>query len=454
MKQRIQQQIAEILSHPEPDKLPHPRRGVRLAMDIWPLLLRKINDDNLPMRASALTYRTIFAFVPMVFLALVAFKALVKMDAIQAKVTELSHKALGIEDVAGRSGKNDLRVQVDEAIRNICAKAGSIELGGIGVMGSVLLLWAAVSLIVTAEKVFNKVYQSPVERPWHMRIFIYWSAMTLGPLFLVGSAYVTEQFFTLAHGYVGDAPLVSPLLKLCGSLMGMIFTWAILCALYKTLPSVRVGWRPAVIGALVAALGVELLKTALFVMVFAKGKSADPAKAALYGSLAILPIALFWTYIAWFIVLVGLEVAWICQSLGFLQAQASLNRARHAQELLAAESAMLLPAMAAVGQAFRLGKPVAEAQLCRTLHAPGSVVRPLMDKLVKAGFLHDVLGEDGNADGFRDWGLARAPEQIALEDLLDLLPVPNPEVPGTGIMMRSRAAQINAVKGMTLADTI
>ena len=152
--------------------------------------------------------------------------------------------------------------------------------------------------------------------------------------------------------------------------------------------------------------------------------------------------------------LAGLEVAWVCQSLGFLREQAKLNRIRHAQELLASESAMLLPAMVAMGQAFRQGKAVAEANLCKILRAPGDVVRPLMDKLVKSGYLHDVLGDDGNADGFRDWSLARAPEQIQLEEVLTLLPVPNPEVPGVGVMRQSREAQINAMKGMTLADAL
>jgi len=454
MKQKIQQFSKDLLAHPEPEKLPLPHRGLRTVIDIWPLLSRKLQEDNLPLRASALTYRTIFAFVPMVFLALFAFKAMVKMETIQAKVTEITHKALGLDAAAAAGDQEDLRTQVDKAIQNICTTAGSIELGGIGVMGAVLLLWAAISLIVTAERVFNKIYQSPVERPWHMRIFIYWSAMTLGPLFMAGSVYATEQFFSKAQLYAGDIAGVSSLLRLAGSLVGTVFTWAILCTLYKTLPSVRVGWRPAMIGAGVAALGVELMKYALFAMVFAKGKGVDPAKQAVYGTLALLPIALFWTYISWLIVIVGLEVSWVVQSLGFLKAQAATNRARHVQELLAAESAMLLPAMVAVGHAFQDGKSVAEAQLCRTLHAPGSVVRPLMDKLVKAGFLHDVLGEDGNADGFRDWGLARAPQQIKLDDLLALLPVPNPDVPGLSMMKQSREAQINAVKGMTLADAL
>lgn len=453
MKQKIQKFTQDLIAHPEPEKLSLPRRSLRTVIDIWPLLSRKLQDDNLPMRASALTYRTIFAFVPMVFLALFAFKAMVKMEAIQAKVTEVSHKMLGI-DAATAGDTDDLRIQVDQAISKICATAGSIELGGIGIMGTILLLWAAVSLIVTAEKVFNKVYQSPIERPWHMRVFIYWSAMTLGPLFMAGSLYATEQFFSQAQAYAGDIPGVSALLRLAGSLVGTVFTWAILCALYKTLPSVRVGWRPAMLGAGVAALGVELMKYALFAMVFAQGKGADPAKKAIYGTLALLPIALFWTYISWLIVLVGLEVAWISQSLGYLKSQAAMNRDRHTQELLAAESAMLLPAMVAIGHAFQDGKAVAEAQLCRTLHAPGSVVRPLMDKLVKAGFLHDVLGDDGNADGFRDWGLARSPQQIRLDDLLALLPVPNPDVPGVAMMKQSREAQINAVKGMTLAHAL
>lgn len=456
MKQKIEKHFRDLLDHPEPSTLPQPHRGLRLVLDVWPLLLRKIKEDNLPMMASALTYRMIFGLVPMVVLALLAFKGFVGMDKIEQTVVETTQKMFDVQAVQGAvdDDKADSREQITAAIHKACVAAGNVDLKSVGVTGILLLVWAAVSLIVTAEKIFNTIYRSPFGRPWLMRIPIYWAAMTLGPLFMAGSIYASQKCFAIAHDYVGDAVLVGPLLRLAGSLMSTAFIWMLLCILYKTLPSVRVGLRPAMIGAAAAALAIQILIYILLTFVFAKGKSPDPAKTALYGSLALLPVALLWTYISWFIVLAGLEVAWIVQSLGFLQSQANLNRARHAQELLAAESAMLMPAMVAVGQAFLSGKAVAEAQLCRTLHAPGDVVRPLMDKLVKAGFLHDVLGDDGNADGFRDWGLARPPERIQLEELMALLPVPNPEVPGVAVMKQSREAQINAVKGMTLADAL
>ncbi len=457
MRQRLRHAIQDLLDHPAPETLPLPRRAARIAMDVWPLLLKKIKEDNLPMMASALTYRLIFGLVPMAVLGMIAFKQIIGIDQIEETLIEWLHKAFDSQAAQGiaDASKHDVLAQFSEVISQTCATAGQIELKRVGIAGVILLIWAAVSLIVTAEKIFNLIYRSPVGRPWHLRIPIYWAAMTLGPLFMAGSIWASQKFFGIAQDYVGDSVLFGPILRLTGSLMATLLTWALLFVLYKTLPAVKVAARPAMLGALAAAIAVEVLKFILFSFVFAKGKGVDPAKTALYGAIALLPVALFWAYVSWFIVLAGLQVSWICQSFGFLRTQASLNRARHAQELLGAESAMLLPAMVAAGQAFAKGKAVSEAQLGKTLRAPGEVVRPLMEKLVKAGFLHDVLGDDGSmADGYRDWGLARAPQQIRLEELLGLLPVPNPEVPGVKVMCQSREAQIEAVRGMTLADVL
>src|SRR5262249_49137768 len=161
--------------------------------------------------------------------------------------------------------------QVDEIIQKVCTNAGSVELKSVGIMGFVLLLWAAVSLIVTTEKIFNGIYRAPAGRPWRLRIPIYFTAMVAGP------ACVARSLLATAHDDVGDMPLLGPLLRLAGSLMATAVTWGLLFALYKTLPSARVATRPALLGSLVAALGVEILKALLFLLVFVKGKSAGDA---------------------------------------------------------------------------------------------------------------------------------------------------------------------------------
>ncbi len=553
MKQRIQQHFRTLLDHPAPETLPQPHRGLRTAIDIWPLLLRKIKEDNLPMRASALTYRTIFGLIPMLVLGLIVFKSIVTMPKIEAAVKtqvksildiqepdELADKIIKtagsgggaaevkarrdalvahaeeiirIENAIKNSGENDIekeksrqapqilalakkileleknpentsesamarrdtvvelakkiekvvkndddeefRDKVNSGIQIACKNAGSVELQSVGVVGFIVLVWAAVSLIVAVEKSFNAIYRSPFERGWFWRITIYWTALTLGPLLLAGGVYFGQKFFSMANDVAGDMVGIGPILRFTGSLLSTFTTWILFFLIYKMVPSTKVGLRPAAIGAAVAALAVELLKYLLYLIFIAKGGGISSSKTVLYGAMAALPVALFWAYISWFILLGGLEVAWICQSIAMLRAQAELRRFRHAHELDHAEASLLLPAMVLAGQAFRNGKPVAEAQLCRDLRTPGDVVRPMMERLVKAGFLHDVLGDDGsNEDGYRDWTLSMPPEKIGLDALLAMSPIPHPMLPAAAVMRQSRDAQLAAFKGVVLSDVL
>ena len=75
-------------------------------------------------------------------------------------------------------------------------------------------------------------------------------------------------------------------------------------ALYIVLPSRSVGWRSALVGALVAALLFEALKRG-----FGLYASSVADYEAIYGALAALPLVLVWMYLSWSAILIGAEIA-------------------------------------------------------------------------------------------------------------------------------------------------
>ena len=79
-------------------------------------------------------------------------------------------------------------------------------------------------------------------------------------------------------------------------------TWLLLLMAYMQMPTARVYVKPAALGAAVAAIAWESSKSGLFWFV----REMTDGQTAIYGSLAILPVALLWIYITWFIVLFGL----------------------------------------------------------------------------------------------------------------------------------------------------
>src|ERR1035438_524885 len=57
--------------------------------------------------------------------------------------------------------------------------------GALGVMGSILLIFAAISMLSRIEETFNDIWGVARGRSWFMRIMLYWGVISLAPILLV-----------------------------------------------------------------------------------------------------------------------------------------------------------------------------------------------------------------------------------------------------------------------------
>jgi membrane protein len=91
-------------------------------------------------------------------------------------------------------------------------------------------------------------------------------------------------------------------------LLPCLIIWIVLVCLYLFIPNVRVRFRHAVVGGLIAAATWQVAQW-LF-MHFQLGVSRYNA---IYGTLALLPVFMMWLYTSWIIVLAGMEIVWYLQ---------------------------------------------------------------------------------------------------------------------------------------------
>ena len=56
----------------------------------------------------------------------------------------------------------------------------------IGWIGTGVLIYASLSMLVEIERAFNEIYHAPSGRSWLRRLVLYWTLLTLGPIFLLG----------------------------------------------------------------------------------------------------------------------------------------------------------------------------------------------------------------------------------------------------------------------------
>ena len=354
--------------------------GTRRFLRAVVLVARGFRGEAITLRASALTYLTLLALVPLlavVYSVIDLFTGEVQLhDRVQAYV----NSQLGIG--AGAA--------VASALTTFTSKATVQTLGMIGFLA---LLISVLSLLWNIESAFNHIYAVRKPRSPVQRLLKYWSFLTLGPILLGLSIYATWGISRLqaAHGRPGHSEIVHAL----AALSSVAITYAGLAFLYKVIPNARVRMRSALAAAFAAGTAWEVAK---FLFAWASSRMVQVHK--VYGSLAVLPITLTWIYISWSIALVGCR---LCYAL-----DASRKPEPHPDiQAAAARETFVARLMISLLQLHRQrGGPQQIAVLARDLDATPRMVREGVAALAVAG-----LAAEAKQGG---WLPARDPSRITL----------------------------------------
>jgi membrane protein len=171
----------------------------------------------------------------------------------------------------------------------------------LGAVGLVAVLMSAVALMVTIERTLGQIWRIDRQRPLAQRVLLYWSAITLGPLFLGASLAITSYVVTASQDVVNVLPGI-----VRGLLDGVEFFLLVAClsGLYFYVPNTRVQWRHALTAGFLVAGGIEIAKKLLAVYLI-----QFPTYSVIYGAFAAVPILLVWIYVTWVIVLLGAVIA-------------------------------------------------------------------------------------------------------------------------------------------------
>ena len=257
------------------------RRFVRAVL----LVLHGFRGEAITLRASALTYLTLLSLVPLLAVVYSVIDLFTGEAQVHDRVQGYINAQLGIGAGAAIAG----------AVTTFTNKATIQTLGAIGFMA---LLLSVLSLLWNIESAFNHIYAVKKPRSVVERLLKYWSFLTLGPVFLTLSLYVTWTITRMqeAHGQAGHSEVLHAL----AALSSIAITYAGLAFLYKVIPNARVRLRSALSAAFAAGTIWEIAK---FLFAWASSRMVQVHK--IYGSVAVLPITLTWIYISWVIALVG-----------------------------------------------------------------------------------------------------------------------------------------------------
>ncbi len=250
-------------------------------------MARRFIDDNCFQAAGALAYTTLFALVPVLTAVLGVLTAFPVFGEWREQITRFAFE--NFVPAAGYVVQGYFTQFVDSA-----SKATLI--------GIAVLLFSAISLLLSIEDAFNRIWRVPKPRAVALRLVVHWAVLTLGPLLLVAAL--------AASSWIAAMPLVARAdesLGIKAHLLGALplsIEFFGLIASYRLIPNCRVRLRDAAAGALLATILFEIAKRG-FTAYITNGSSYSQ----IYGALAIIPIFILWIYLSWLLVLLGASLA-------------------------------------------------------------------------------------------------------------------------------------------------
>lgn len=358
---------------------PGARRFVRAVR----LVASGFRGEAITLRASALTYLTLLALVPLLAVLYSVVDLFTGEARIHDRLEAYINSQLGIGAGAAIAG----------ALTTFTSKA---TVQTLGLIGFGVLLASVLSLLWNIESAFNHIYAVRKPRSPLQRLLKYWTFLTLGPMFLSLSLYITWEISRMQDGHAAhNVAGHSELLHSLAALSSVAITYAGLAFLYKVIPNARVRLRSALSAAFVAGTMWEIAK---FLFAWASARMVQVHR--IYGSVAVLPITLTWIYISWSIALVGCR---LCYAL-----DASRKPEPHpAIQAAAARETFMLRLMIALVQLHReRGAPLSAGRLARDLEATPRMVREGLSSLAQAG-----LSVQARSGGFLP---SRDPSRITL----------------------------------------
>jgi len=413
--QQLREHVERFIAQPA-EQMGRWARFLRGQVMLWRYCARRLYEHNVAVMAAALSYRTIFAMIPVMVLALLIARSLGALEDGRQSLQQFL-KASGFNQIVAvqeeaRPGERPSgepatestarSINVAEEIEKIVLRVeNKLTFARIGPVGGLLLIWTAVSLMTSMESALNRIFGAFRGRSLVRRLLLYWSALTLGPVLLAAASYLGGLSIEAFQRIGGPSRL---LLALIGWVGPALVTVLVIAALYKLVPNTRVSFRSAIGGAAVATVLWLVAKWA-----FALYVDRLVLKGNLYGLLGVLPLFLLWLYCSWLIFLFGAELAHTAANL------TEIETAEQAMRLTLGPSDLLAAALV-VAHFYAAGRgPVPLDEVVSHLKLPPGATRNLLDRLEDAGVLATV--EQGSQTHYLP---AQPPERIAVQKILEI----------------------------------
>lgn len=345
----------------------------------WALLLfRRIYitvdhfiNNNLGSYASALTYNTTLAVVPVLAIIFAIARGFGFDSLIESRL---------------RTALEPFSPEITATVLNFVESYLQHTKSGVFLgVGILLLFYTLVNLTMNIETAFNAIWQVTTSRNIYRQIVDYISVFLLLPILMIitnGLHVVMQILESWMDVYFSAGWTLHILIVLLPSFISCI----VFILLYKLMPNTHVRWSACIGPGVIAGLLFQGLQ---FFYIHYQIKLS--AYNAIYGSFAAIPLLLIFLQFTWYICLIGCQLSYANQMVKeYAFERSTRGMSRRFRDTLS----ILLVCHIAKG--FALGnRPMSQRCLSHSTHLPETLVKVLLEELVGVGVLAVTYNNSG-----------------------------------------------------------
>jgi membrane protein len=265
-------------------------RAYFIALAVW----NDFSSGRITIRAMGLVYITLLSLVPLLALSFSVLKSFGAHNQIQPILVQML-EPLGQKGV-------EIATKINDFVSNV-------NVGILGVIGLVVLIYTSISLMNKIEEALNFTWKVKTSRNLVNRLQHYLSLIILGPILIFTAVGLWVSLLDTSWiKALFSIETINPAFGFFSSHLSKLISVVGFTFVYIIIPNTHVKPKVAMIAAIIAAFFWHITGG-----IFAAFVVNSSTQAAIYSAFASLLVFMLWMYASWLILLFGSRIAFYIQ---------------------------------------------------------------------------------------------------------------------------------------------
>jgi membrane protein len=333
-------------------------------------------QDELSLKASALTFYTLLSIIPVLAVIIGIAKGFGFEKFIEALL------------LANFYEQREITAKIIEFAHTLLQTTQGHVIVGVGIL---FLFWTILQLLSSIENSFNSIWKVTIPRTWARKVSDYFAMVIFCPIVIAASSsasiFITK---VTKESPIWEALGLGSYLPILLHIFPLLLCWVLFSFIYLFMPNTKVPFTAGIIAGIIAGSVFQLVQ-----WIYIKFQIGVSSYGAIYGSFAAIPLFLIWLNISWLLTLAGAEIAYHIDN----DTKISAGTGPASERRLVSTKVLGLIIARLCVEAFSEGHtPVTITELTQKTGSTMVATQNIVLKLVEAGLLSEVVyaGHEGH----------------------------------------------------------